>query len=72
MTDYMMNYKDLGDKTPVDELDIIEAYVGEGPHEPRADDTFMFNLATGGCWPVDLSRYDGLADMYVHFVRVYK
>ena len=152
MTDYMTNYKALGDKTPVDELDIIEAYGGEGPHEPNADDTymitphawnqgdmgkaletdafkamnnpahmrkfgipstwfdtfhtygckitatdtiyycdnievgrhatlpttkkyplfFMINLATGGGWPVDLSRYDGLADMYIDFVRVYK
>jgi len=33
---------------------------------------FMVNLATGGGWPVDLSRYDGLADMYVDYVRVYK
>ncbi len=152
MTDYMTDYKLKGDKTPVDELDIIEAYGGEGPHEPNAGDTymitphawnqgdagkaletkafqamhnpahikklgvpstwyetfhtygckitatdtiyycdnievgrhttlpvckeyplfFMINLATGGGWPVDLSRYDGLADMYVDFVRVYK
>ena len=152
MTDYMTDYKALGDKTPVDELDIIEAYGGEGPHEPNAGDTymitphawsqgdagnalagkayadlhnpahmrkfgipstwyeafhtygckitatdttyycddvevgrhetlpngkkypffFMINLATGGGWPVDLSRYDGLADMYVDYVRVYK
>jgi len=33
---------------------------------------FMINLATGGGWPVDLSRYDGKADMYVDFVRVYQ
>ncbi len=152
MTDYMTDYKAQGDKTPCDELDIIEAYGGEGPHEPNADDTymitphcwnqgeagkaietkafadlhnpcrmrkfhlpstwfetfhtygckvtasdtiyycdnievgrhetlpvcktrplfFMINLATGGGWPVDLSRYDGLADMYVDYVRVYK
>ena len=152
MTDYMSDYKLKGDKTPVDELDIIEAYGGEGPHEPNADDTymitphawnqgdigksletkafesmhnpthmrksgipstwfetfhtygckitaadtiyycdnievgrhatlptckerplfFMINLATGGGWPVDLSRYDGVADMYVDYVRVYK
>ena len=156
MTDYLTDYKTLGDKTPVDELDIIEAYGGEGPHEPNADfrhgdlyqitphawnqgdagnamaqanyagmhnpaslhrsgissswyetfhtygckitdtDTiyycdniemgrhptqpvskkyplfFMINLATGGGWPVDLSRYDGLADMYVDYIRVYK
>lgn len=151
MTDYMTNYKEKGDKTPVDELDIIEAYGGEGPHEPNSYDAymitphawnqgqegkaledaafkamknparmrklgipstwfdtfhtygckitetetiyycdnievgrhatlptckqyplfFMINLATGGGWPVDLSRYDGLADMYVDFVRVY-
>ena len=33
---------------------------------------FMINLATGGGWPVNLSRYNGLADMYVDYVRVYK
>ena len=32
---------------------------------------FLINLATGGGWPVDLSRY-GLADMYVDYVRVYQ
>ena len=32
---------------------------------------FMINLATGGGWPVNLSRYDGIADMYVDYVRVY-
>jgi hypothetical protein len=140
-----------GRKPPVDELDIIEAYGGEGPHEPNAFDTYMItphcwnqgeagkaretkafeamhnpirmrkfgipaawfetfhtygckvtdadtiyycdnievgrhatspvskqrplffliNLATGGGWPVDLSRYHGLADMYVDYIRVY-
>jgi hypothetical protein len=33
---------------------------------------FMINLATGGGWPVDLSRYHGMADMYVDYVRVYQ
>ena len=33
---------------------------------------FLINNATGGGWPVDLSRYNGLADMYVDWVRVYK
>jgi hypothetical protein len=135
----------------VDELDIIEGYGGEGPHEPNADDGYMItphawnqgpagkkledkafaamknpsrmrkfgipstwfetfhtygckitetetiyycdnidvgrhetfplskkepfffliDMATGGGWPVDLSRYDGQVDMYVDFVRVY-
>ena len=152
MTDYMTGYDKLKDKTPCDELDIIEAYGGEGPGSPNADDTymitphcwnqgeagkaietkafegmhnpvrmrkfgipstwfetfhtygckvtesdtiyycdnievgrhatlplskkqplfFMINLATGGGWPVDLSRYNGLADMYVDYVRVYQ
>ena len=35
----------------------------EGPFQDRA---------TGGGWPVDLSRYDGLADMDLDYVRVYK
>ena len=33
---------------------------------------FMVNLATGGGWPVDLSRYGGRADMYVDYIRVYQ
>jgi hypothetical protein len=33
---------------------------------------FMINLATGGGWPVDLSRYHGIADMYIDYVRVYQ
>jgi hypothetical protein len=152
MTDYMTGYDKLKDKTPCDEIDIIEAYGGEGPGSPNADDTymitphcwnqgkegkdledkafkamknpihmrkfgipstwyetfhtygckvteeetvyycddievgrhatlplskkqplfFMVNLATGGGWPVDLSRYNGVLDMYVDYVRVYK
>ena len=152
MTDYMTGYDRLKDKTPCDELDIIEAYGGEGPGSPNADDTymitphcwnqgdagkaletkafegmhnpirmrkfgipstwfetfhtygckvtetdtiyycddievgrhatlplskkqplfFMVNLATGGGWPVDLSRYNGRADMYIDYVRVYQ
>ena len=150
MTDYMSDQV-KGRKVPCDELDIIEAYGGEGPHEPNAFDTYMvtphcwdqgaagkaleskafagmhdpirmrkfgipstwfetfhtygckitdsdtiyycdnvevgrhatfplskkqplfflIHLATGGGWPVDLSRYNGLADMYVDYVRVY-
>jgi len=151
MTDYMAEQV-KGRKVPCDELDIIEAYGGEGPREPNAFDTYMIcphaweqgapgkalekkafdamhnpvhmrqvgipstwfetfhtyackitetetiyycdnlevgrhatlplskqqpfffliNLATGGGWPVDLSRYHGLADMYVDYVRVYQ
>ena len=33
---------------------------------------FLVNLATGGGWPVDLSRYHGKADMYVDYLRVYQ
>ncbi|SRR5579883_379549 len=152
MTDYLSDYKRKGDKTPCDELDIIEAYGGEGHGSPNAGDRyqiaphcwnqgevgraietkawqavhnpirmnkagipstwfeafhtygckitrtdtiyycdnkevarhttlplskkeplfFMIDLATGGGWPVDLSRYNGVADMYVDYVRVYK
>ena len=150
MTDYMTDHV-KGIKVPCDELDIIEAYGGEGPRQPNAFDSYMvcphaweqgdagkaiekkafdglhnpirmrkfgipsawfetfhtygckitetdtiyycdnievgrhetlplsrqqpffflINLATGGGWPVDLSRYNGLADMYVDYVRVY-
>jgi hypothetical protein len=151
LTDYMTDHVQ-GRRVPCDELDIIEAYGGEGPHEPNAFDTYMItphcwdqgeegktiekkafeqmdnpihmrkfgipsawfetfhtygckitetdtiyycdnievgrhatlplskqrpfffliNLATGGGWPVDLSRYHGLADMYIDYVRVYQ
>jgi hypothetical protein len=35
---------------------------------------FLVNLAVGGGsrWPIDLSRYNGIADMYVDYVRVYQ
>jgi hypothetical protein len=34
---------------------------------------FMVNLAVGGSgWPVDLSRYGGIVDMYVDYIRVYQ
>lgn len=34
---------------------------------------FMINLAIGGNgWKVDLSRYNGVVDMYVDYVRVYQ
>jgi hypothetical protein len=146
MTDYMTERLKHAEKHGPDELDIIEAYGGEGPGRPNSDgryritshywdqgeagkaqkgvdnpismhdlggksswsdafhtygckltvtDTiyycdnievgrhptgavtkqyplfFLINLATGGGWPVDLSRYDGLADMYVKYVRVW-
>lgn len=157
MTDYMTDHAAGKQDPPCDELDIIEAYGGEGPHEPNGngdpdgsaayqvtphrwnqgkegndeadaaykgmhppismkkagvpsnwfntfhtygckvtEDTttyyldnieigshktfpmskkypffFMVNLATGGGWPVDLSRYGGNVDMYVDYVRVY-
>jgi hypothetical protein len=42
------------------------------PLSKRQPLSFMVNLATGGGWPVDLSRYSGPADMYIDYVRVYK
>ena len=48
--------------------------VGRHPTLPLSKEQpffFLINLATGGGWPVDLSRY-GLADMYVDYVRVYQ
>jgi len=35
---------------------------------------FLVNLAVGGAsgWPTDLSRYNGIADMYVDYVRVFQ
>jgi hypothetical protein len=151
MTDSLSNGQDKDDKAPCDELDVIEAYGGEGPKQPNSFDKymisphcwnqgdegheiqekavkqlkrptemskvgipstwyetfhtygclitetetiyycddievgrhptlplskekplfFMINMATGGGWPVDLSRYSGEIDMYVDYVRVY-
>ena len=47
MTDYMTDKGKLKDKSRCDELDIIEAYGGEGPREPNAFDTYM---VTPHCW----------------------
>ncbi|MGO9114658.1 MAG: carbohydrate binding domain-containing protein [Thermoguttaceae bacterium] len=47
LSDYMTDYKSKGDKQPVDELDIIEAYGGEGPGAPNAFDKYMI---TPHCW----------------------
>ena len=35
---------------------------------------FMANLAIGGAsgWPMDLSRYDGYADMYIDYMRIFE
>ncbi len=64
MTDYMTNYKEKGDKTPCDELDVIEAYGGEGPTTPNADDSYMI---TPHCWnqgeterALEKQAFDGL------------
>jgi hypothetical protein len=153
MSDYPTQRKaGKPENLPVDELDVIEAYGGEGPREPNSHDQyqvtphawnqgeagkaaearayaqvhnpvsmkkhgipsawfeafhtywcritendtiyycddievgrhktldeskrhpffFLVNLATGGGWPVDLSRYQGKADMYVDYIRVYQ
>lgn len=152
LTDYITPLVKQGIHPPCDELDIIEAVGGEGPHSPNAfelfqitphawaqgaegdaignagykamnnpikpskhgitstwyesfhiygckiteEDTiyymdnielgrhktfpvskktpffFLINLATGSGWPVDFSRYDGICDMYVDYVRVYQ
>jgi len=46
LTDYMTHHV-KGRKVPCDELDIIEAYGGEGPHAPKAFDIYM---VTPHCW----------------------
>lgn len=45
------------------------------PASPRVEKIpsyFMVNLAAGGGWPVDLSRYGNVVDMYVDYIRVYR
>jgi hypothetical protein len=49
-----------------------EVRAGPVPLSKQKPIFFLINLATGGGWPVDLSRYNGVADMYVDFVRVYQ
>ncbi len=49
--------------------------MGRHPTQPTSKKHplfFMLNLATGGAWPVDLSRRNGQADMYVDDAWVYK
>jgi len=41
------------------------------PVSQKAPFFFLINMATGGGWPVDLSRYNGKVDMYVDYVRVW-
>ena len=52
-----------------------DAEVMRLPASPLAEKDpmyFMVNLAVGGSgWPVDLSRYGNMADMYVDYVRIY-
>jgi hypothetical protein len=54
----------LTEKTVGDELDIIEAYGGEGPHEPNASDGYMI---TPHCWnqgetgkAIERAAFDGM------------
>jgi hypothetical protein len=51
--------------------DLVIAHHATMPVSKTAPFYFLVNLATSGGWPVDLSRYNGLADMYVDYVRVY-
>ena len=51
-------------RRPCDELDIIEAYGGEGPHEPNAGDSYMI---TPHCWnqgeagkAIEKKAFDGM------------
>jgi hypothetical protein len=53
-------------------LDNVEVLkLPASPLAVRDPTYFMVNLATGGGWPVDLSRYGNIVDMYVDFIRVY-
>ena len=55
-------------------LDNIELSRYDAPPETKNDPAFfMINLAVGGTsgWPIDLSRYNYKADMYVDWVKVY-
>lgn len=47
--------------------------VSSAPAVAEADDPFYFmlDLSLGAGWPIDLSGMNGVADLYVDFVRVY-
>jgi hypothetical protein len=48
--------------------------MGRHPTLPLSQEVpifFMLNLAVGGGWPIDLTRYDNVIDMYVDWIRVY-
>jgi hypothetical protein len=60
--------------------DVVEFYLDNVkvltlPASPRVEQVpsyFMVNLALGGGWPVDLTRYGNVVDMYVDYIRVYR
>jgi hypothetical protein len=60
------------DKSMVYYLDNVEVLkLPVSPLAVQHPAYFMVNLATGGGWPVDLSRYGNIVDMYVDYIRVY-
>jgi len=53
----------------LDDVEVLR--VPASPLAVKDPTYFMVNLATGGGWPSDLSRYGNIVDMYVDYIRVY-
>ena len=53
----------------LDDVEVLR--VPASPLAVKDPNYFMVNLATGGGWPSDLSRYGNIVDMYVDYIRVY-
>jgi hypothetical protein len=53
---------------------IVDIVSGEWVSIRNAANKRFVNLAVGGAsgWPTDLSRYNGIADLYVDYVRVFQ
>ncbi|GLX70579.1 hypothetical protein MU1_49250 [Paenibacillus glycanilyticus] len=61
--------------TPTDTIyyiDNVEVWRHATFEQAKTPMYFMLNLALGGGWPIDLSRYNNQVDMFVDYVRVFQ
>ncbi|SFD77224.1 Beta-glucanase, GH16 family [Paenibacillus catalpae] len=61
--------------TPTDTIyyiDNVEVWRHSTFEQAKTPMYFMLNLALGGGWPIDLSRYNNQVDMFVDYVRVFQ
>lgn len=53
-------------------IDNVEVWRHASFEQANTPMYFMLNLALGGGWPIDLSKYGDQIDMYVDYVRVFE